>query len=107
MKNINELYRNKTIHRIFDYPATGAEHLSYRENNGKPFEVYHADGSVSTAYGFGEKQFTYSYAELMQAKEDYQAKRAYLNERNKLLEQLKDIDLDTLRLLVELAKKTV
>lgn len=106
MKAISTLYHDTINHCYCDYPAPGAKRRDSRVNNGKPFEVHHADGTTTTAYGFGEKQFTYSMQELMEAKEAYQAKRAYLNERNKLLEQLKDVDLDTLRTLVELVKKS-
>lgn len=105
MKNINELYHNISERRYYDYPACGTRQLSYRVNNGKPFEVFHKEGGSSLAYGFGEKHFTYSWVELQEAKAAYQNKRAELNERNKLLEQLKDVDLETLRALVELVKK--
>ena len=105
MKNINELYHNAKEHRYYDYAIVGARQLSYRINNGKPFEVFHEDGSSTFAYGFGEKQFTYSLYELQEAKKIHQEERANLNERNKLLEQLKDVDLETLRMLVELTQK--
>jgi hypothetical protein len=105
MKNINELYHDLAEHRYYDYPVAGARHLMYRVNNGKPFAVYHKDGTSSLAYGFGEKHFTYSWTELQDAKTEYQNKRAQLNERNKLLKQLEDVDLETLRALVAMVKK--
>lgn len=104
MKNICELYHDAKEHRYYDYPVAGARKLSYRINNGKPFEVIRADGIIALAYGFGEKHFTYSLEELQEAKKAYQEKRALLNERNKLLEQLKNVDIETLRMLVELTK---
>ena len=100
MKLIADLYHDRVNHRWCDYPIATARKEDYRVNNGKPFPVYHADGTFDLAYGFGEKQYTFSASELIDVKKVYQMERANLNERNKLLEKLKSLDLETLREIV-------
>lgn len=100
MKLIADLYHDCVNHRWCDYPIATARKENYRVNNGKPFPVYHADGTFDLAYGFGEKQYTFSASELIDVKKAYQAERANLNERTKLLEKLKGLDLETLREIV-------
>lgn len=93
MKMIKDLYyKAKGKVHYFDYPVAGSEKATYKVNSGKPFKVGHADGTESIAYGFGEKQFTYDYTELVQAKKDYQDRRAWLKVHNELIAKLNTLD---------------
>lgn len=95
MESIRNLYyKEKAENKIhyFDYPIADSKPATYKVNSGKPFKVGHADGTVSLAYGFGEKQFTYDYTELVQAKKDYQDRRAWLKVHNELIAKLNTLD---------------
>ena len=92
MLNINTLYHDTVNHRFCDYPVVGMRKAQSRTNNGKPFKVWHADGTCSEAHQFGEKQFTYDYTELVQAKKDYQDRRAWLKVHNELIAKLNTLD---------------
>ena len=92
MLNINTLYHDTINHRICDYPIAGTRPMIYKGNNGKPFKVWHIDGTCSEAYQFGEKSFTYDYTELVQAKKDYQDRRAWLKVHNELIAKLNTLD---------------
>ena len=48
--------------KYYDYEITGARHRGYRVNT--TIKVWHADGTFSIGYQYGEKQFTYDKEEL-------------------------------------------
>lgn len=101
MKTIASLYHSEKEHRYYDCPIKDGKHYSSRVNSGKPFKVYHADGSFDLAYGFGEKQYTFDYTELVQAKKDYVDRRAWLKEHNTMIARLNELDNETLKEIVE------
>lgn len=96
MLAISTLYHDAEDHKYYDYPRENATKLTYRVNSGKPFPVHHKDGTYSIAYGFGEKHFTYSYTELVEAKTKYQRERERIHNRNQMIAKLKELDDNTL-----------
>ena len=102
MLNINTLWSDGK--RNYDYEVEGASRRGWRVNQGKPFRVYHRDGSSSLAYQFGEKHFTYSQEELVEVKAAYQAERAAIHEHNELVKRLAAMDTETLRRLVAMVE---
>lgn len=99
MKRIDELFHDNKNYKWYDYPVEGTEHRSYRV--GAKFRVYHEDGSFSTAYPYGERQFTYDIEELYKVRIKDANIHAYNKERNALLAQIKELDNDTLKRIVE------
>ena len=99
MKRINELFHDSKNYKWYDYPVEGTEHRSYRV--GTKFRVYHEDGSFSTAYPYGERQFTYDLEELYKVRIKDANTHAYNKERNMLIAQIKELDNDTLKQIIE------
>lgn len=94
------LYNRKN--KLYDFKESENERsVMSRVNNGKPFKVYHIDGTVSIAYGFGEKQFTYDYVELLEKKAEFQATMEYNKERKKLMEKIKNLSNEELKKMLD------
>lgn len=99
MKRINELFHDNKNSKWYDYPVENAEHRSYRV--GTKFRVYHKDGSFSTAYLYGEQQFTYDLEELYKVRIKDANKQAYNKEHTALIQQIKQLDNETLKEIIK------
>lgn len=103
MISIRTLYNRN--HKLYDYKVNETEReVFYRHNDGKPFKVFHKDGTCSIAYGYGEKQFTYDYDELMQVKKEYIETRKENARRKELVEKFKMLSTEEMIKLLEIAE---
>ena len=92
MENIRTIYvvRNNETHRHTYYTKEcapiNAKPLLYSQS--KTLKVHQADGTVQTAYMYGEKTYTYSSVELAQYKEEQRALREAKRERKVMLDTI-------------------
>ena len=89
MMDITTIYyvKNKDTHRYTYYtkdcaPAS-ARHLSY--HTGKTVKVHQPDGTVATAYMYGEKTYSYNAQEVAEYREVQKAKREHEARRKAML----------------------
>ena len=101
MKRVSELWRLNG--KYYDYPVSSSDakvyHHSCMAKQGKTIKVYHQDGTMTIGYMFGEKQFTYSEDELVAHRANYQREQELLHERTKILKELGELPLETLRVI--------
>lgn len=89
MKHISTIYvvRNYETHRHTYYTKecapTGAVTLGY--HTGKTINVHQEDGTVRTAYMYGEKSYSYDATEVAQYREAQATKRQREAERKAML----------------------
>ena len=82
-------------HKYFDYQVEGGKHQDYRV--GTHLKIYHQDGSVTTAYQYGDYHYTYSQAELALQRQLDQHLKEYNKERKALLAVFQNMDNDQLK----------
>ena len=92
MMDITTIYyvKNKDTHRYTYYtkdcaPAS-ARHLSY--HTGKTVKVHQPDGTVATAYMYGEKTYSYNAQEVVEYREAQKAKKEHEAQRKAMLATL-------------------
>lgn len=89
MMHITTIYtiRNNETHRHTYYAKecapTGARPLLYHV--GKTIKVHQPDGTVATAYMYGEKAYSYSAQEVTEYREVQKAKREHEAQRKAML----------------------
>lgn len=92
MMHITTIYfmKNKDTHRYTYYTKdcapTGARRLPY--HTGKTIKVHQPDGTVATAYMYGEKTYSYSAQEVVEYREAQKAKREREAQRKAMLATL-------------------
>lgn len=98
MISISTLYHKPYSSEWYDFPKEGTKHRSYYIF-GSPheFHVIHEDGSISSAWSYGEKHFTYSYDELHAQQEADKQQKIINKERKELLKVFQEMSIEELR----------
>lgn len=98
MISLSTLYHKPNSSEWYDFPKEGTKcHSYYVFGSPREFHVIHKDGSISSAWSYGEKHFTYSHDELCAQQEADRQQKIINKERKELLKVFQDMSIEELR----------